>query len=309
MTIGVAASGPDAGAAVRAAVLGAEVLGRGAIGGFAVFAVLDANGDVKHCVTQRGGIAQLAIPDEWLHATRAAVISSGPDRPEPLLQFLPGAKGVGLVTGHRLPNRLDASGIPLNQAVLSRIAAGDSPQCAIDLVLDGNPEADAGLIAVNADGLVGWGNSDRVKRRTDSRRFHRDQGGARIAILHNSICFPDGMADVVAELAWACLAGQSMSVRFLHLQPSVCIRASHRDRVCLARDGSIELIETANPHLPMANGRATAIYLGSEVWQDGRRIGRVISELMADVESGKVARPLEPTQAVVIMKKDEYVSP
>ncbi|MDF2810006.1 MAG: hypothetical protein K0S56_1037 [Microvirga sp.] len=36
MTIGVAASGENAGAAARAAVLGAELLDRGAIGGFAV---------------------------------------------------------------------------------------------------------------------------------------------------------------------------------------------------------------------------------------------------------------------------------
>ncbi|WP_411469434.1 DUF6963 family protein, partial [Achromobacter xylosoxidans] len=44
MTIGIAAYGPNAGAAVRAAALGAELLGHGAIGGFAVFAVLDEQG-------------------------------------------------------------------------------------------------------------------------------------------------------------------------------------------------------------------------------------------------------------------------
>ena len=48
MTIGVAASGPQAGAAVRAAALAAELMGHGAIGGFAVFAVMDDDGRVRH---------------------------------------------------------------------------------------------------------------------------------------------------------------------------------------------------------------------------------------------------------------------
>src|SRR5690606_41564886 len=128
MTIGIAASGPRAGAAVRAAVLGAELLGRGAIGGFAVFAVLDGQGRYRHCETQRGGIGALDIPPAWLEARAAAVISSGPDRPEPLVQFLPGASGLGLVTGHRLPDRPGAVGVALNQAGPARPRQGTLPQ-------------------------------------------------------------------------------------------------------------------------------------------------------------------------------------
>src|SRR6218665_1545674 len=119
MTIAIAASGSRAGAAVRDAVLGAELLGRGAIGGFAVLALLSGDGQLHHCMTQRGGASCLDMPDPslpppgmpqrggascrdmpdaWLAAPTAAAISSGPDRPEPLVQFLPGAAGIGLVT-------------------------------------------------------------------------------------------------------------------------------------------------------------------------------------------------------------------
>ncbi|MCD0502879.1 DUF6963 family protein, partial [Bordetella petrii] len=142
MTIGIAASGPRAGAAVRAALLGAELLGRGAIGGFAVYAVLDQDGVLHHCQTQRGGVGQLDMPSAWLDARVAAAISSGPDRPEPLAQFLPGANGVGLVTGHRLPNRAGRDGVPLNQAVLARLARGQEPRQAVDAVMTANPEVD-----------------------------------------------------------------------------------------------------------------------------------------------------------------------
>src|SRR5690606_102359 len=82
MTIGIAASGTNAGESVLAAVRAAELLGRGAIGGFAVFSVMLDDGKVHHCTTQTGGVTQLTIPDEWLLATRAAAISSGPHRPE-----------------------------------------------------------------------------------------------------------------------------------------------------------------------------------------------------------------------------------
>src|SRR6218665_3660962 len=101
MTIAIAASGSRAGAAVRHAVLGAELLGRGAIGGFAVLALLSGAGQLHHCMTQRGGASCLAMPDSGLAAPTAAAIPGGPGRPEPLVQFLPGAAGIGLVAGHR----------------------------------------------------------------------------------------------------------------------------------------------------------------------------------------------------------------
>ncbi|MBV7483513.1 hypothetical protein [Bordetella sp. BOR01] len=310
MTIGIAASGPRAGAAVRAAVLGAELLGRGAIGGFAVYAVLDEHGRPHYCTTQRGGIGHAAIPEAWLDASVAAAISSGPDRPEPLVQFLPGAEGVGLVAGHRLPNRPGADGVPLNQAVLSRLAAGQAPQQALDAVLAANAEADAGLVAVSARGELGWGNSARVARRSDRGEAHRRDASGSLALLHNSIYsyVPQGLADALAELAWAQIQGRPAGWQFLALRAPVAIRPAARDRVLVDAAGAIVALETADPHVPMLNRRGTAIYLGAEVWLGERKVGRIATELYADLAAG-MAHPLPgAAQHTILMRAGDVAA-
>lgn len=303
MTIGVAAYGPGAGAAVRTAALAAELLGHGAIGGFAVFAILDAHGRVRQTACQRGGIAALDLPASWLDARHAALIESGPDRPEPLTQFLPGADGVGLATGHRLPNRPGADGTPLNAAVLRLMAAGISAADAVGRVLQANPEVDAGLIALSATGEIGWGNTPRVARRPDQGQAWRDNGACRLAVLHNSIypCAP--LADAMADLAWHALTGAPGACRALFLPVSVAITAAARDRVLVDGQGRILAIEQADPSLPTTPRRGNAAYLGSEVWQDGRRIGHTISELIVDMADGRVSGAPDPARSLIIMKE------
>lgn len=309
MTIGVAAHGPRAGAAVRAAVLAAELLGRGAIGGFGVFAILDGDGELRYRVTQNGGITALALPDEWLDARFAAVISSGPNRPEPLAQFLPGKKGVGLVTGHRLPNLPGLGGVPLNQAALAGMAAGNAPQQAVENVLAANPEADAGLIAMDAQGRLGWGNTARVARRADRGEAFRDNGDARLAVLHNSIHAQSALSDDVADLAWSQLTGQQTSLRFLYLREPVPVRAAGHDRVHVTAEGVITAIDSANPELPHSRRRGTVVYLGSEVWLDGRRMGHAATELVAEMADGKAARPPGAPVIPIVMKGGTHVAP
>lgn len=310
MTIGIAASGPRAGAAVHAAVLGAELLGRGAIGGFAVFAILDEQGEYRYCETQRGGVAALDIPPAWLQARIAAVISSGPDRPEPLAQFLPGASGVGLVTGHRLPNRTGPDGTPLNRAVLARMANGQPPQQAIDEVLAAMGQADAGLIALTADGRLGWGNSQRAARRTDLGFAHRAAAAGNLAILHNSIYATEHeatLADMLAELAWAELNGAPAPWRFLTLAARVPLRPGPCDRVHIDPSGTITALESADPHVPALTRRGTVVYLGAEIWQDGRPAGHAITELYADVADG-AARPVETLAGRTLLMRSHDVA-
>ena len=110
MTIGIAARGPNAGLAIYRSLRAAERVGSGSIGGFATFAVITADGKLLRYETQRGGTSTLFIegeitgtdpPPEVAAATRAAVISSGPDRPAPE-SFLCADPLAGLVTGHRI---------------------------------------------------------------------------------------------------------------------------------------------------------------------------------------------------------------
>jgi hypothetical protein len=290
MTIAIAASGSRAGQAVCDALLGAELLGRGAIGGFAVLAMLDDDGQLHQCSSQRGGVSTLDVPGAWLAARVAAAISSGPDRPEPLVQFLPGAARVGLVTGHRLPNRPGRDGGALNKAVLSLLARGIEPKTAVESVLADNPEADAGLIAINGRGEVGWGNSERVARRTDLGQFERQDGSSHIAILHNAIHAREPLAAQVGALAWAQLADRPGSVGWVRLTEAVPRRRAAQDRLHIDASGRITAIDCADPFVPEGPLRMTVVHLDCAVWQHGACVGRALTELFADV-GDDLARP------------------
>ena len=115
-----AAAGAQAGAAVFDAVLGAELLGRGAIGGFVVFAVLDEQGRLQYRTTarRRDGAGPAGVP----RCARGGGHFQRSRPPRTLTQFLAGADGLGLVTGHRLPNQPGADGRPLNRMALDLMA-------------------------------------------------------------------------------------------------------------------------------------------------------------------------------------------
>src|SRR6218665_2224675 len=117
-----------------------------------------------------------------------------------LVEFGRGAAGVGWVRGHRPPSRPGRDGAALNAAVLALLGQGAAPQPAVASVLAANAEADAGLIAIDAQGVLGWGNSERVLRRSDLGQFQRDDGSARVAILHNSIFSCAPLAEQVGAL-------------------------------------------------------------------------------------------------------------
>src|SRR3546814_14329001 len=106
MTIGIAAYGTAAGSAVLAGLDAVEAVGAGEIRGFGVFRALAPDGTTIDAETQRGGCTALraTLRDRGLLAVAeaapvAALISSGPDRPEPLTRFLPASRA-RLVTGH-----------------------------------------------------------------------------------------------------------------------------------------------------------------------------------------------------------------
>lgn len=192
MTIGIAASGAWAGAGVLAGLRSVEMVGRGAIGGFVSLAVVTLDRRLVRAETQRGGTQGLfadAPPDDILTAPLAALISSGPDRPRPLSQFVAGDADVGLVTGHRFPQAIRQDGKPLNAAILDMMRNGTPPQRAIEGTIDNTPDFDAGFIAVSSNGAFGIGNMPSVLRRSDQGAVHRscDDSGSDVAAIHNAI--------------------------------------------------------------------------------------------------------------------------
>lgn len=192
MTIGIAASGPWAGAGILAGLRAVEAVGRGAIGGFVSLAALTSDGRLLRAETQRNGTEGLfpeAPPEEFLTAPLVGLISSGPDRPMPLSQFIAAAPGVGIVTGHRFPQALKSEGQPLNASILEAMGAGSTPQQAIDDLITSAPGFDAGFVALSADGTFGIGNMPSVSRRADQGFAIRqcETTSNQVASLHNAI--------------------------------------------------------------------------------------------------------------------------
>ncbi len=211
MTIGIAVSGKGAGLAAFRALQAVESVARGAIRGFVSFVALTDAGLVR-AETQRGGSATLFTagertgvepPRHVAEAWAAALMSSGPDRPAPLAQFTAGAVGVGLVTGHRVPNRPGVDGRSLLEATLADLAEGADAAAAVEAQLQRNPEADAGLIALDGKGRLHAANSALVQRRSDLGHAHRvdPETGVAVAVLHNSIHPVGGIADLAAAIA------------------------------------------------------------------------------------------------------------
>ena len=294
MTLGIAAHGPHAGAAVRQAVVAAELLGHGEIGGFAVFAVIDAQGQVQQRCVQQGGITALDLPPNWLAASHAAVITSGPHRPEPLTQFLPGRHGVGLVSGHRLPNRPDGrSGQPLNIGVLDAMAAGMHPQAAVDALLQANPQADAGLIAINAQGDIGCANSARVAQRPDAGQAHWGNAQAGFALLHNAIYAGTDLTASLASLLRAALqplAAHTASHQLLRLTQAAPVDIAAADCVHVDAQWRVLRVESADPFMAQAAQSITLLPLAMPVRHNGQLLGHMATELFAQVAQG-VAQP------------------
>jgi hypothetical protein len=206
MTIGICVSGPRAGLAAYRALRAVEKVGRGAIGGFASFVVIDAAGAVRRAETQRGGGLALWDGDDPPEAIAAAplagLMSSGPDRPEPLAAFAGADPAVGIVTGHRLPIMPGPDGTPPIQTALARLRAGAAPEDAVTESLAPDPDADAGLIAMARDGRIALGETEAVAARDDrGSALARESGtGLRVGVLHNSV-FPHAALAALAVSA------------------------------------------------------------------------------------------------------------
>jgi hypothetical protein len=299
MTIGIAVRGPDAGLAVFKALAAVEKVGRGAIGGFVSFVAIAADGDVLRAETQRGGTGTLFTegemtgvepPPEFATAPLAGLMSSGPDRPVPLSQFTPAAAGVGLVTGHRLPNMPGKDGMPLNEAVLAKMASGQSAADAAQSVLDRNLEADAGIIALGLEGEPFAGNTAHAAKRGDLGRALTSNAstGTVVAVLHNAIHPHGALADLAASVA--------LDVMNPPDRADFCIEIAAGTPLALADENTVD-VDTA--------GRARRITVTQSSWlgpgrdgavidfaalvrRDGRTIGRAIAEPYCVVRDGRL---------------------
>ena len=288
MTIGIATRGPDAGLAALRILQAVEALGSGAIGGFAVLHWRETDGRLAHAVTQDLGSLTLELPEGWHRARHAAIISSGPNRPEPLIQFVPGDSAAGFVTGHRLPTSLLPDGRVINQAALAAMAAGTLDQAGLEAMLAEGPAMDAGLICLPIEGPVLAANAPRVDSRDDIGRFVHDARGITCAILHNSIHAATLHGDALAQAAGAIgieTMGGPQAAHVLAFAPErLPVRAAPREAVEIEAQGRVIALHSADPAYRGGRPRITAIYESTPVIMQGRQVGRVMSEVFASLE-------------------------
>lgn len=297
MTIGIGAAGPRAGAAVLEALRAVESVARGEIGGFATFAVITLGGAARIYTTQRGGSTGLRFeshehaPEEVLNAPLAGVISSGPDRPQPLERFVAVDAGCGLVTGHRSPDALGAAGIPLNRSALELLRSGNTPREAVDRVMDANLHSDCGLIIVDLAGRVAARDSARVAKRPDVGATLLSDSGIRatVAVLHNAIQPTVPLADLAAHTAVAAMAQWWPPDLWLTVEAGVPVAYGTEDAVEVNDSGEVVSLRSSDTALFVGDGVGGACpYLGATVYRNGRKIGVTTSEGYVVVSDGTI---------------------
>lgn len=293
MTIGLGMAGPRAGLAVLRALAAVERVGRGAIGGFVSMAVITTDGQVVRAETQNGGSASLH-PDAvaaMSSAPFAALISSGPNRPPPLSRFVAADPRFGLVTGHRFPVVLSDEGIPLNQCVLERMAAGDSAGAAVPRLVHAYPDIDAGLIAVALNGDVFADNTHLVAQRSDrgAALQRSDDGTVSVAVLHNSIHPVAPLAELAAWTALDVAQPPDVAMDSVLLRRGAKLVASPRDALCLTADGDVDRIETRQLRLLRPDPvEGSPVLAGTIVMRAEQPIGIVVSEPYCVSRDGQV---------------------
>ena len=294
VTIGIAAHGPAAGRAILSSLRSVERLAIGAIGGFVSVAALGHDGRVHRAEIQDGGVTALLdeerVSRAVLEAPSAVLMSSGPNRPEPLSQFTPAAAGVGLVTGHRFPNNRGRDDQSLGETVLAAMATGATPRAAVEQAVRDNPAADAGLIALAADGGIFAADTAFIARFGDRGGAMREaiDGTGRVAILHNGIEPSESLALLLAELIVKAMAPAPTVAGTLELHAGTPVLAGAEAGLVLSDRGGIEAVRMIdNGGIP--GPWSCGIGYRAAVWRAGRRIGSCLDEPFLVTEGRRVA--------------------
>ena len=292
MTIGIAATGPWAGAGILAGLRAVEAVGRGAIGGFVSVAVLTADQNLLRAETQNGGTRALfdaLPPKEILQAPYAALISSGPDRPTPLSQFIAAEPGVGLVTGHRFPQALTDKGRALNDLILETMRSGVGAQDAVDTLIAAYPDFDAGFIALSTKGDFGLGNMPLALRLSHqgAATVECPETGAHVATLHNAIQPSRAIASVAIEVALDEIRQRTTEIRTITVLAG--LKLSFGDEPEIHIDSNFETTKVVHPNIQTI-GAESSFGIGDRVKivQLGKKIGWLGHEPFMVVRNGAI---------------------
>jgi len=293
VTIGIAAHGPEAGCAILTSLRSIEAFATGAIGGFVSVAGLGSDGSIHRAEIQNGGARALLdqgrVSELLLSARSVVLMSSGPNRPEPLSQFTPALAGVGLVTGHRFPNNRGRDGRSLAESVLAAMTRGETPHDAVQAVVRSNPHADAGLIALSADGEIFAADTSFMARFGDRGGAFRESvdGTTRVAILHNGIEPSENLGSLLAELIVKAMTPSPLVAGTVELCAGTPVSLGDEAGLVLSETGDLETTRLVDN----AGGRGVwscGIGYLAPVWRSGRQIGHCLDEPFLVSDGGKL---------------------
>lgn len=297
MTIGIAAHGPGAAAAIVSALAAAESFASGAVGGFVSLAAI-VEGKIERAEVQAGGTRALLSNGaaSWLTASSCAVLmSSGPNRPSPLAQFTPGHPAIGFVTGHRFPNMADRQQRPLNHVALALIGSGLAPQAAVEAVARDNPEADAGFLAITPDGQIGLKDCAYLDQFPDRGHAILTGPSGIVAVVHNGIAPHRGLGMVVAELAVSRLTSPRPDQRRIEIHAGIPLRLSSRNAVEIDHTGRATALLVTNPKLMQATNSFGLGYHAEVLGADGYYLEYepymvAVDGVLASIDGSTIAR-------------------
>lgn len=297
MTIAIGAIGKNAGLAVWKALNSVEKVTSGSIGGFATFTIIGEDGKTEYYCTQRGGSRTLFTsgdsvstypPETVIKAPIAGVISSGPDRMEPLSDFLVSEDNVGLVTGHRIPQAIGVNGLPVNIEVLKLMKKGIPANVAIEMVMSHNPNVDAGLIAIDLKGNCGIMNSIKVENRIDAAKAIVEKDDAKVMVLNNEIYPVKITADLAAAIAIQVMSEERKPDFQISIDIGLKVQHGPDDKVVI--DENNRAIEVFTTDSTILKGRVTCVvpYLGSIIVKNNKIIGKLMNEPITILDNGKI---------------------
>src|SRR5690606_10467348 len=168
--------------------------------------------------------------------------------------------------------------------------AGEAPAAAVAAAVAAEPEIDAGLIAV-APGALGVAETRRVLRRNDRGRalLALPGGAAAVGVLHNAIQPFEGLALLAAGAARAVLEAAVPPLPAFRVAAGCRVEPAGEDAVWLDSDGRLLRIASSNPGLARYRGwTSSAVYLGTPVHRDGRRVGVTVGEARCRLDCGRV---------------------
>ena len=217
----------------------------------------------------------------------AGFIASGPNRPEPLSDFLVASADTGLLTGHRLPNFPGIDGKPMNQSVLDMMSNGIAVQDAVNTILERNPSADCGLIAIDKKANGHCGNSIGMAR-PDAGMTTATRGNSSVWVLHNAVEPGLSLAPLLAEITLDSMSPDYAPTGSITLHAGCEVQPGNHTQLQIDADNRVRTIKLSQ--YPVNESLAVPINIGYRppALRDDRLAGCLLYEPFLLATSGRL---------------------